>query len=75
MSYTYLTKIDHQINQNRYYSVRVDPDLFGRWTLFRQWGRIDSEGGVLRMDSFDSEMEALTKLSKIVTQKRKRGYQ
>lgn len=75
MSYTYLTKIDHQINQNRYYSVRVDPDLFGHWTLFRQWGRIDSEGGVLRMDSFDSELEALAQLSKIVTQKRKRGYQ
>lgn len=75
MSYTYLTKIDHSANQYRYYSVRVDPDLFGAWTLFRQWGRIDAEGGTLRMDSFYSEAEALTQLSKILKQKRNRGYQ
>lgn len=39
--HTYLTKIEHNTNQYRYYSLRVDPDLFGRWSLFRQWGRLD----------------------------------
>ena len=72
--YTYLTKIDDTANQYRYYSLRVDPDLFGRWSLFRQWGRLDYEGGSLRMDSFESEEEAISHLKKITKQKRKRGY-
>lgn len=75
MSYTYLTKINPDANQYRYYSVRVDPDLFGFWTLFRQWGRLDADGGHLKMDSFDSEEAALTRLLEIVAQKKKRGYQ
>jgi predicted DNA-binding WGR domain protein len=72
--YTYLTKIDHSANQYRYYSLRVDPDLFGRWSLFRQWGRIDSDGGVLRSESFDSENEALSALTRLAKQKKNRGY-
>ncbi len=75
MSTIYLMKIDHSANQYRYYSIRIDPDLFGRWTLIRQWGRLDYDGGRLRMDTFESEIQALNRLSEIVTQKKKRGYQ
>ena len=75
MSSTYLKKIDHRANQYRYYSIRIDPDLFGGWTLIRQWGRLDADGGRLKMDNFESEKEALNRLSEIVTQKKKRGYQ
>ena len=71
----YLTKIDPEANQYRYYSLRVDPDLFGRWSLFRQWGRLDTEGGAIRQDSFESEEEALNRLNRITKQKKKRGYQ
>lgn len=71
----YLTKIDPEANQYRYYSLRVDPDLFGRWSLFRQWGRLDSQGGALRMDSFENEAAAMTCLRRITQQKVKRGYQ
>ena len=45
---THLTKIDHSVNQCRYYSLRIDPDLFGGWTLIRQWGRLDKNGGTVR---------------------------
>ncbi len=72
--HTYLTKIDPNANQYRYYSLRVDPDFFGRWSLFRQWGRLDDEGGSIQMDSFSSEAEALHRLVKITRQKLKRGY-
>ncbi len=72
--HTYLTKIDPNVNQYRYYSLRVDPDLFGRWSLFRQWGRLDTQGGVIRMDSFENEEEAISRLAKITTQKIRRGY-
>ena len=71
---THLTKIDHSENQCRYYSLRIDPDLFGGWTLIRQWGRLDKHGGALRMDSFESEEVATSRLTKITRQKRKRGY-
>ena len=72
---TRLTKIDYSENQCRYYSLRIDPDLFGGWTLIRQWGRLDKEGGAIRMDSFESEEVATNHLTQITRQKRKRGYQ
>ncbi len=72
---THLTKIDPSTNQYRYYNLRVDPDLFGQWSLFRQWGRLDTQGGALRIESFESEEEAMSRLVKITTQKQKRGYQ
>ena len=75
MSSTYLKKIDQSANQYRYYSIRIDPDLFGGWTLIRQWGRLDCDGGRLRMDNFESKKEALNRLSEIVIQKKNRGYQ
>lgn len=71
----YLRKIEHNTNKYRYYSLQIDPDLFGRWSLFREWGRLDDEGGTLRMDSFDNEGEAIAHLKEITRQKRKRGYQ
>ncbi len=71
---TYLTKVDPSTNQYRYYNLRVDPDLFGRWSLFRQWGRLDTQGGALRIESFESEEEAMSRLVKITTQKIRRGY-
>ncbi len=72
--HTYLTKIDPNTNQCRYYSLRVDPDLFGRWSLFRQWGRLDTQGGAIRIESFESEETAMNRLVKIMTQKIRRGY-
>lgn len=72
---TYLTKVDPNANQYRYYNLRVDPDLFGRWSLFRQWGRLDTQGGAIRIESFGSEEEAMSRLVKITVQKQKRGYQ
>ena len=62
-------------NPYRYYSNWIDADLFGGWTLIRQWVRLDADGGQLRFDSFESEKEALSRLSEIVTQKKKRGFQ
>jgi len=74
-THAYLTKVDHDANQYRYYSLRVDPDLLGRWSLFREWGRLDTNGGAVRIESFESEFEAMSRMIKITQQKRKRGYQ
>ena len=36
----YLTKIDAARNLARFYSLDLQPDLFGGWALVRRWGRI-----------------------------------
>ena len=40
-----LRKIDHTRRMARFYCVEVMPDLFGDWTVRREWGRI---GGASR---------------------------
>jgi hypothetical protein len=36
---TYLTRTDPARNMNRFYVVQVMPNLFGHWTVMREWGR------------------------------------
>jgi hypothetical protein len=38
--YARLHKRDPKRNQYRYYSLDVQPHLFGGWSLIREWGRI-----------------------------------
>ena len=40
----YLTKIDAARNMARFYSLDLQPDLFGGWALVRRWGRIGRRG-------------------------------
>ena len=35
-----LYRIDPEKGMQRYYRMDVQPDLFGRWCLIREWGRI-----------------------------------
>jgi predicted DNA-binding WGR domain protein len=42
----YLTKIDAARNMARFYSLDLQPDLFGGWALVRRWGRIGRGGQV-----------------------------
>lgn len=69
----YLTKINPAKNQQRFYSLHVMPDLFGQWSLIREWGRIGS-GGTVKIDSYPTEDEATAKLAQFKAQKLKRGY-
>ncbi len=71
--HTYLEKRDPRRNQARFYRMAVLPNLFGEWTLERQWGRI-GQGGQTRLDWFDREVEAEAALMTLETDKRRRGY-
>lgn len=51
---SYLEKHDLAKNQARFYNLILLPNLFGKWTLYREWGRI-GQGGKVRMEWFDSE--------------------
>ena len=38
-----LYRIDPEKQMQRYYRMDVQPDLFGRWCLIREWGRIGQQ--------------------------------
>jgi len=69
----YLIKIDTEKNQRRFYSLHLAPDLFGGWSLVREWGRLGA-GGTLRIDPFATEQEAQMALETIESGKLKKGY-
>ena len=70
---TYLEKRLPAKNIARFYRMVVLPNLFGEWTLYREWGRI-GQGGQVRMDWFDSEELAVAALIALEAAKRQRGY-
>ena len=70
---TYLEKWNPAAHQARFYRMLVLPNLFGAWTLYREWGRI-GQGGKVRVEWFDSEDLAVGALIVLEAAKRRRGY-
>ncbi len=70
---SYLEKRDHQKNLARFYAMAVLPNLFGEWTLRREWGRIGASGQV-RLDLYQSHAGAGDALLALEDRKRRRGY-
>lgn len=70
----YLTCIDPDKNQKRFYYMHVAPTLFNGWSLVREWGRI-GQAGTVKFDPFDSEEAAQRQLERLKAQKLKKGYQ
>lgn len=70
---TYLEKRQPAQKMARFYRMAVMPNLFGEWTLLREWGRI-GQGGQVRMDWFSDESQAVAALITLEAAKRKRGY-
>ena len=70
---TYLEKRQPAQKMARFYRMAVMPNLFGEWTLYREWGRI-GQGGQVRMDWFEDANQAVAALVTLETSKRQRGY-
>jgi predicted DNA-binding WGR domain protein len=70
---TYLEKRQPAQKMARFYRMAVMPNLFGEWTLLREWGRI-GQGGQVRMDWFTNESQAVAALVTLEAAKRRRGY-
>ena len=70
---TYLEKREPAQKMARFYRMAVMPNLFGEWTLYREWGRI-GQGGQVRMDWFEDENQAVAALITLEAYKRQRGY-
>lgn len=68
-----LRKIDPSCNMRRYYSLSVQPDLFGNACLVREWGRIGTRVRI-RIDRHLDEGSAVTALVRLSATRKRRGY-
>jgi predicted DNA-binding WGR domain protein len=73
MSTVTLTRIDPARNMARFYRLDVQPDLFGGWSLWREWGRLGSSGQVRHAPYPTAEAAEVARRS-VENAKRKRGY-
>lgn len=69
----YLKKTNPDTNENKYYTLLIQQDLFGKWSLVRQWGRLGTKGQT-KIDTFDSYEDALAALESLEKEKCRRGY-
>jgi predicted DNA-binding WGR domain protein len=68
-----LRRVDPARNMRRFYRLDVQPDLFGRVLLMKQWGRVGT-GGRMMMESYESTDLAADALERQADRKRRRGY-
>ncbi len=68
-----LQKCHPERGQFRFYAVSVQPDLFGTWSLIREWGRISCSSRV-RIDWHETEEAAEKAMQRKIREKQRRGY-
>ena len=70
---TFLTRTEPSRNIDRFYFVEIMPDLFGQWTVLREWGRRGSAGTV-RLSSYRRRDEAETAERRTIKRRLQHGY-
>jgi predicted DNA-binding WGR domain protein len=68
-----LVKIDPTKNMRRFYELDIQPNLFGGFSVIRNWGRIGTKGQV-KIELHDDKTMAKCSYKKLRTIKLKRGY-
>ena len=48
----HLHRVDPTRNMARFYTMALQPTLFGDWALLREWGRIGSAGRLVSSPSY-----------------------
>lgn len=59
----------------RYYSIHLQPTLFGEWSVTRSWGSIYNHLGKCKTMFFSSIDAAKAEIEKLQRQRKYRGYQ
>jgi len=70
---TVLHRCDPARNMFRFYSVAIEPDLFGQFLAVRRWGRIGTSGRSLAT-ACRSLQDAVDVIEHHALCKRRRGY-
>ncbi len=68
-----LQRRDAAENVSRFYRLDVQPDLFGQWSLSREWGRIGSAGTLL-VQSFPTQAATEAAAARLRRLKERKGY-
>lgn len=68
-----LSRTDAGRKMARFYSMTVQPTLFGQFVLVREWGRLGQAGRV-REDVFHNPDAATHALQRLHAAKARRGY-
>jgi hypothetical protein len=61
-------------SDKRYYTVRIQKNLFGEWSLFKEWGSLKSRAGRLVYCIYGQLDEALAEVKGINKKRQSRGY-
>ncbi|NGN41565.1 WGR domain-containing protein [Mesorhizobium sp. CGMCC 1.15528] len=69
----HLRRVDPTRNMRRFYTLTIQPTLFGGSSLIRHWGRIGTNGQSM-METFDAPEEADGALARLERTKRRKGY-
>lgn len=69
----HLRRIDPSRNMRRFYTLAIQPTLFGGVSVIRDWGRIGTNGQSM-MQTFDSDDDAANASFRLERAKRRRGY-
>jgi predicted DNA-binding WGR domain protein len=69
----HVERTDISRNMARFYTLSIEPDLFGGVAIVRRWGRIGT-GGQKRVDLHRGEAEAVSQFLALLCAKRRRGY-
>jgi predicted DNA-binding WGR domain protein len=69
----HLRRVDPTQNMRRFYSLAIQPTLFGGASVIRNWGRIGTTGQSM-VETFDRAEEAMSAMARLQRTKRQRGY-
>jgi predicted DNA-binding WGR domain protein len=69
----YLERHHPARRMHRYYRLTVEPNLFGEWSLMREWGRVGQPSRRM-IDLHATEQDAQTAMARKGQEKHRRGY-
>lgn len=61
--------------KQRYYSVRLEQDLFGDWTLIACWGGLNSHRGGMKVTCVENQDAGQQAIMKIAKRRCQHGYE
>lgn len=71
--YLYIERVDPDRNMARFYTLAIEPTLFGTPRLLRRWGRIGTLGRSM-VHHFEREEDAVALFLELLRERQARGY-
>lgn len=69
----YVERVDPDRNMARFYTLAIEPTLFGTPRLLRRWGRIGTLGRTM-VHHFEREEDAVALFLELLRERQARGY-